>query len=358
MCFEGRYHIVFNGEIYNFNEVREELGPSVSEWQSRSDTEVILAAYARWGVACLSRFRGMFAFAIWDSHARVLFAARDRLGVKPLYYHHSSKALTYASRPHALFSLDPTLSRRIDEQALRIYLEAGHIPAPLSIFEDIRKLPPAHFMVLDEHGLKIQRYWDFRQIRPERSWLKRSEEDLLDELDELLTRSVRLRMIGDVPLGACLSGGIDSSLVIAKMCRYSEKPVSTFTIGFLDPRYDESSHALRVANHLGTAHISELLRVDDLLELMPTFLEQFDEPFFDYSAFPSMALYRLARKHVTVALTGDGGDELFGGYHYYRIVKGLAPFYSLPRWARGASAQLAAWSGTHESKLVAGALRP
>ena len=208
---DGRYIIVYNGEIYNFRELRAIIDPIHSSWQSNSDTEVILAAYAKWGPGCVKRFHGMFAFAIWDRQEKILFAARDRMGVKPFYYHHSSDCFAFASRPRALFPLVPTLSRDIDEQALRFYLESGYVSAPYSIYNDVRKLPPAHYLLMDGNGLRLERYWDFRHIRPENAWVNRSEEDLLDELDEIVSRTVRSRMISDVPLGAFLSGGIDSS---------------------------------------------------------------------------------------------------------------------------------------------------
>jgi len=353
---DGRFVIVFNGEVYNFLELRRELDPDESHWGSRSDTEVVLAAYARWGVGCLSRFRGMFAFAIWDRLEQRLFAARDRMGVKPFYYHADARDFLFASRPRALFALKPELNSEIDNQALRFYLEIGYIPAPWSFHPGIRKLPPAHYLLLDRDGLKIERYWDFRHIEPRHDWANRSEDDLLDELDEIVTRCVLLRMISDVPLGAFLSGGIDSSLVVAVMARHANRPVKTFTIGFDESVYDESSHAARVAAHLGTDHYTEHLRVDGLLNLLPSFFDEYDEPFFDYSAFPTMAVSRAARRHVTVSLSGDGGDELFGGYHYYRIAHQLEPFFRIPRPLRMVMAGLARSVPSHKMKLLGAAL--
>jgi len=300
---DERYIIVYNGEIYNFIELRQHLADSIEHWKSNSDTEVILAAYSKWGVECVNRFHGMFAFAIWDRQEKVLFAARDRMGVKPFYYHYSNECFAFASRPRALFLLNNRLSREIDVQALRLYLDCGYIPAPYSIYEDIRKLPPAHYLTVIKNKLTIKRYWDFRQITVEPSWESRKEEDLIDELDEIISRSVRSRMISDVPLGAFLSGGIDSSLVVAIMAKYSSHPVKTFTIGFNEKDYDESDYAQSVANYLGTEHHCEKMKVDELLQLMPKFLEEFDEPFFDHSAFPVMAVSRMARKFVTVSPT-------------------------------------------------------
>jgi asparagine synthase (glutamine-hydrolysing) len=354
---DGRYVIVYNGEVYNFLTLRDELAGHWGEWRSQSDTEVILAAYARWGPACLERFHGMFSFAIWDRQTRSLFAARDRMGVKPFYYHADPGSVLFASRPRALFALDPELSREIDVQALRYYLECGYVPAPLSIHTSIRKLEPGHWLRWKDGALEVERYWDSRSIATEAGWRRRSEEDLLDELDEVVSRSVKSRLVSDVPLGAFLSGGIDSTLVVAMMTRFSSSPVETFTIGFSDRRFDESPHARAVADHLGTEHHCETLEVDGLLGLMDTFREEFDEPFYDYSAFPTMALSRSARQHVTVSLSGDGGDELFGGYHYYRYVKMLHLVSGVPAPLRRAGAHALAAIPDHRAKVLSGALR-
>lgn len=354
---DQRYVIVFNGEIYNFLELRRQLGSGDDDWQSHSDTEVILSAYAKWGEQCVTRLQGMFAFAIWDRQAKVLFAARDRMGVKPFYYHYSRDCFAFASRPRALFSLKPNLSANIDEQALRFYLESGYVPAPFSIHQALRKLPPAHYILIKNNKLTLTRYWDFRHIAPEHAWEIRREDDLLDELDEIVTRGVRSRMISEVPLGAFLSGGIDSSLVAAIMMKYSSQPTKTFTIGFEDKNYDESNHALAVAKKLGTDHFCDYLKVDDLIELMPTFISEYDEPFFDSSAFPTMAVSKLARQHVTVSLSGDGGDELFGGYHYYQIAKALNPFFKMPFALRKFISLLVRTMPSHQLKLLSGALR-
>jgi asparagine synthase (glutamine-hydrolysing) len=354
---DGRFVIVYNGELYNFRELRRNLGGDGGQWRSNSDTEVILAAYAQWGVVCLERFHGMFAFTIWDREEKVLFAARDRMGVKPFYYHHSSNCFAFASRPRALFPLVQTLSRETDAQALRFYLDTGYVPAPHSIYKDVRKLPPAHYLLINNKGLHLERYWDFRHIQPETSWIHRNEEDLLDELDEIVSRAVSSRLISDAPLGAFLSGGIDSSLVVAIMARRLSQPVKTFTIGFAEKVYDESPHAQAVADYLGTKHYCEYLQVNDLLDLLPTFQQEYDEPFFDSSAFPVMAVSRLARKHVTVSLSGDGGDELFGGYHYYQIAQKLNLFFRLPAQLRRGISLLVSLLPQHQFKLLAGALR-
>jgi asparagine synthase (glutamine-hydrolysing) len=352
----GRYMIVFNGEIYNFAEVKAEIGADYP-WQSASDTEVILAAYVRWGTACLARFRGMFAIAIWDSELAELFVARDRLGVKPLYFHAGEGVFAFASRPRALYHLLPNLSRQFDRQAIRYYLEAGYIPAPYSCHEAIRKLEPGHFLRVNAQGLSKQCYWSLDAIAPDPALESASEEALLDQLDALIDDSVRLRLVSNVPVGAFLSGGIDSSLVAAYMRKHASGPVKTYTVSFEDPQYDESVHAQAVADHLHTEHLCEQMSPASLLALMPTYLAEYDEPFFDYSAFPVMAVSRLARRHVTVSLSGDGGDEAFGGYHYYRIAQALSTLQRFPRLLRLGVAALVGLLPGHKMRLLGSALK-
>lgn len=352
-----RYVCVFNGEIYNFRALREQLASGNDFWAGSSDTEVLLVAYATWGEDCLDHFDGMFAFAIWDRQTRRLFAARDRLGEKPFYFHWDGRRFAFASRPTALFELLPDISRAYDPQALRLYLESGYVPAPFSAHMQLRKLPAAHALTVSECGIELRRYWDLRRIEPNEDWGRRNPDDLADELEEIVSRSVALRMVADVPLGAFLSGGIDSSLVVAMMKRHASGPVKTFTIGFDEQCYDESPVAAAIAAHLGTDHYCQQLRADDLLALVPEFFAQFDEPFFDSAAFPTMAVSSLARQHVTVSLTGDGGDELFGGYHYYRIARALAPLYALPGWLRQGVAGVVDLVHSHRARLLGGALR-
>jgi asparagine synthase (glutamine-hydrolysing) len=352
---DARYVIVFNGEIYNHMEIRAELGDVI--WKGRSDTETVLVAYSRWGVDCLKKFHGMFAFAIWDTIEQKLFAARDRMGVKPFYYYHDTDVIAFASRPRALFKLLPSLSDEFDAQGLRYYLQCGYFPSAHSIYNSVNKLPPAHYLTFSKGRVEVCRYWDFQSIVPECAWEERSEKELIDELDTILSNSIGLRMVSDVPLGAFLSGGIDSSLVVAMMARHASQPIKTFTIAFDEKEYDESAQARMVADYLGTEHYCERMRIDDLIELMPTFAEEYDEPFFDSSAFPVMAVSRLARQHVTVALSGDGGDELFGGYHYYQIADKLQHIFRLPLPVRHSIAALLSMLPNHRLKLLAGALR-
>ena len=354
---DGRFVCVYNGEIYNSYQLREQLGGDEFPWRGHSDTEVLLEGWRKWGVGLLDHIDGMFAFAVWDRKERKLFLARDRMGEKPCYYHWDGYHFGFSSRPKPLFELFPRLSTEYDQQALRFFLESGYVPAPHSIHKDIRKLPAAHYLCVDESGIEVHRYWDFRGIEPEESWQRRSENDLLDEMDELISRSVRQRMISDVPLGAFLSGGIDSSLMVAMMARQTNAPIKSFTIGFEEKTYDESGDAKLIADYLGTEHHCEYLRVNNLLDLLPSFLHHYDEPFFDSAAFPTMAVSQLAREHVTVSITGDGGDELFGGYHYYQIARFLNPFFSMPGWVRNSAAHMANLVPKHNFKLLSVALR-
>ena len=347
---DGRYVLTYNGEIYNYRELRAELG---GDWRSDSDSEVILRAYARWGKAFLRRLRGMFALGIWDRHEKRLLLARDRLGVKPLYYAQRNGAVLFASRPQALFAYDPQLSTDLDLIGLSLYLEAGYFPAPFTLHNAVRKLPAGHMLEFADGKASVSAYWNPLGIEPIPAWRDRAEADLLDELDALLTASVKARLISDVPLGAFLSGGIDSSTVVALMSKLASGPVKTFTIGFREPQYDESRHAAAVAKVFGTEHRQEMLSVDDLLALVPSFHEHFDEPFFDSSAFPALAVSRLARKHVTVALGGDGGDELFGGYHYYSILHRVAPAFRMPQVLRSGAAQMIRLAPSHRAQLLA-----
>lgn len=317
---EEKIWITYNGEIYNFLDIRKELEKKGYKFKSKTDTEVIIYAYKEWGTDCLRRFNGMFAFGIYDNRAKVLFMARDRIGKKPLYYmqdKHNGK-FAFASELKALLR-DKNISREIDIEALNFYFTFGYIPGELCIFKAIRKLPPAHAMVyhLDNRQLKIWSYWDVPPLQDRCP----SEAEILEELEILLEDAVRLRMISDVPLGAFLSGGIDSSLVVAMMSRLSSKPVKTFSIGFKKNKFNELPHARIVADHFRTDH-HELLVEPDAFSILPDLVRQFDEPFADSSMIPAYYVSKATREHVTVALSGDGGDELFGGYtrYYWAVI--------------------------------------
>ncbi len=303
--------IVFNGEIYNFQSLRRECEAAGDAFQSHTDTEVILALYRRFGIDCLKFLRGMFALAIWDEPQQRLFMARDRVGKKPFNYALTQTGLAFCSELHPL-ARHPGVDNGMDMEALELYLQCQFIPAPWTIYRGIRKLQPAHYAIYDQSGLKIERYWEIDY----RNKIQISEANALDTLEEKLTEAIRLRMIADVPLGALLSGGVDSSIVVALMAKLSKEPVSTFSIGFEEENFNELPFAQQVAERCGTLHHPEIIKGDIAL-LLPKMIRHYGEPFADSSAVPSFFVSATARRHVTVALNGDGGDELLGGYPRY-----------------------------------------
>ena len=303
--------IVFNGEIYNFQALRKDCEAAGARFRSHSDTEVILALYRRYGVDCLHHLRGMFAIALWDAQRRRLFLARDRVGKKPLNYALTDEGLIFCSEIDPL-ARHPAVSRDMDPEALELYLQLQYIPAPWTIYRHIRKLPPAHYALLDVDGLRIERYWNVDYNRKVRI----SEQDALDGLEEELTEAVRLRMISDVPLGALLSGGVDSSVIVALMAKLSGTPIRTFSIGFREGAFNEIPYAQQAADRCGTIHHPEIVE-GDVAHLLPMLARHYGEPYADSSAVPSFFVSQVARRHVTVAMNGDGGDELLGGYPRY-----------------------------------------
>ena len=315
----GALSIVFNGEIYNFADLRAELIDKGHGFRSHSDTEVILAAYREWGKECLARFNGMFAFALFDARQQTVFLARDRAGEKPLFYHQAGGVLRFASELKALLA-DPALARRIDPAALDCYLAMGYVPGDRCMLQGFNKLPPAHALLFDlQTGQdKIWRYWQLPELEATSS-RPVDEAALLDELEALLEDAVRRQMVADVPVGVLLSGGLDSSLITAMAVRSSSQ-VQTFTIGFPGHgKLDETEHARLIARHFGTRH-TELMAEDATADLLPRLAHQFDEPMVDSSIIPTFLVSQLVRQNCTVALGGDGGDELFGGYgHYSRL---------------------------------------
>jgi len=311
----GRFVMVFNGEIYNFRKLRGELESRGARFRGHSDTEVMLAAFDAWGIVeSLRRFNGMFAFAVWDNQRQELTVARDRLGEKPLYYGWVGDTLIFGSELKALRRF-PGFEPKIDRSVLPLYFAYGYIPTPFTIFTEVSKLPPATYLTVSrgERGRPIA-YWSLAGVVEERRFVD-SEADAREQTHALLQDAVRIRLEADVPLGALLSGGIDSSLIVALMQSASSIPVRTFTIGFPDARYDEAPAAKAVAAHLGTYHTE--LRVDpvDALDLIPRLPTIYDEPFADASQIPTSLVFQLARRHVTVVMSGDGGDELFAGYN-------------------------------------------
>lgn len=310
---DGSSVIIFNGEIYNFRELRRELEGRGATFRTRSDTEVILRAYEAWGVECLSRLRGMFAFAIWDKARRRLLLARDRVGIKPLVYAWDGRRLLFGSEIKALLE-DAAVSRELDWEALRDFLTHHYISSPRTIFRSIRKLPPASYLVLDldRPEPEVHRYWDLRFVPDSRP----TEADWLDGLRWHLTDAVRSHLVSDVPIGAFLSGGVDSSAVVALMAQATEGRVRTFSIGFDEGDFDELAHAREVARRYDTQHFEYVVKAN-ALEMLPRLAWQFDEPFADSSALPTYYVSKITREHVTVALSGDGGDENFVGYTRY-----------------------------------------
>lgn len=317
--------IAFNGEIYNYRELRAECEAAGDRFNSQSDTEVILALYRRFGVACLDKLRGMFAFAIWNEANQELFVARDRVGKKPFMYSMSGNRFAFCSELSGL-SAQTWLDREIDAQALELYLQLQYIPAPWTIYKGIRKLPPAHYAIFSRNGLIVKKYWDVDY----KTKIRVRESDAIDGLEEHLRKAVRLRMISDVPIGALLSGGVDSSLIVALMAQMSGEPVRTFSVGFREEAFNELPFAQQVATAYGTKHQPEILD-SDIETMLPLVVKRYGEPFADSSAVPSFLVSQAARRHVTVALNGDGGDELLGGYPRYRLtaaqrlVAGLVP---------------------------------
>lgn len=336
----GRFVIAFNGEVYNFSDLRRELEQHGHSFRGHSDTEVILAAFEQWGIRdAVRRLVGMFAMAVWDADRRELSLYRDRLGKKPLYVYHEPGLITFGSELKALIA-GPSFDRSIDHAALASYFRYLYVPAPKSIFQQAIKLPPAHILTVSDPTLSLpasQPYWSLRDVAT--NGLARpfagSEAEAIDELETLLAEAVRCRMYSDVPLGALLSGGIDSSTVVALMQEASSRPVKTYTIGFVEEEFDEARHAARVAKHLGTDHSELMLTAEDAHSLVPRLADIFDEPFADPSQLPTLLVSQLARQEVTVALCGDGGDELFGGYNRYVYgARVLARVNRIPRAVR------------------------
>jgi asparagine synthase (glutamine-hydrolysing) len=322
----GRWVLSYNGEIYNHAELRDELAASGRTFRGHSDTEVLVEACAAWGVeATLRKLTGMFAFAVWDRAARTLTLARDRIGIKPLFWGRYGELFLFASEIKGLRA-HPGWRPEIDRESLCAYMRWGHVPAPYGIYRGLHKLMPGEFLVLAPGGEpRVASYWDPAQVvaAAQSDPLQIGEAEALEGLDSLLGDAIARRMVADVPLGAFLSGGIDSSLVVALMQAHSSRPVNTFTIGFQEKRYDESAYARAVAKHLGTAHSEVMVSSEDAIALVPELPYWFDEPLAIRSQIPVMMLCRLARRDVTVALSGDGGDELFGGYPGYYIVRAV-----------------------------------
>jgi len=325
MCDEsGKVVIVFNGEIYNFLDLRRRLEKMGHLFRSMSDTEVILEAYREWGTDCLRKLNGMFAFCIYDDCKRIFFLARDRAGEKPLYYRVSDQQFSFASELKALMA-DPGTQRKLNLEAVNYYLAYGYVPCPMSILQGVEKLPQAHAMVydIDKGSPRRWKYWDLPESVVNNN---ASIENLCDEFESLLRDSIRRQMVSDVPLGVLLSGGCDSSLVTALASEVSLKPLRTFTVSFPGhTKYDEAPFARIVADHFGTEH-TEIVANETSADVMEELAAQFDEPLADHAMIPTYLISKAIRQHATVALSGDGGDELFGGYPHYASLLRLERF--------------------------------
>ncbi len=340
----GRWVLSYNGEVYNFRLLADELRALGHHFRGHSDTEVMLAAVEQWGVAAATaRFVGIFAFALWDRQERALHLVRDHVGVKPLYYGTAGSTVVFGSELKPLV-LYPGFDRTVDRGALALSLRHNCIPAPYSIYRDARKLPPGSILTIDASGMQHGpvAYWSARDVAESgsRNPLQLSDAEATDALEARLREAIGLQMMADVPLGAFLSGGVDSSTVVALMQAQSARPVRTFSIGFPEARYDEAQAARAVATHLGTEHTELYVTPDDALALIPQLPRYFDEPFSDSSQLPTMLVSALARKHVTVSLSGDGGDELFAGYNRHVLAENLwRKLRNVPRPVRSLAAR-------------------
>jgi len=346
----GRWVCIFNGEVYNHEEMRQELRKGGVPFRGHSDTEVIVAAVERWGIeAAVQRFVGMFAIALWDREERVLHLIRDRMGIKPVFVHAEPGRVAFGSELKSILAI-PGLDRSLNHDALLAYLRRLHVPGPLSIYKRVTKLLPGHILSIRSAEEPLPApvpFWSVEEHALEGLANPiHDEAAALERLDKLLQMAVVQRMIADVPLGAFLSGGIDSSLVVALMQEASSRPVQTFSIGFDDPEHNEAPHAAAVARHLGTDHTESILTAEDARSMVPALPVFFDEPFADPSAIPNLLVCRMARTSLTVALSGLGGDEVFGGYNRYTQLERASSLLGLPR------------SGRHLASRSLGALSP
>lgn len=356
----GRYVIAFNGEIYNHLKLREALAGCV--WRGHSDTETLLAAMAAWGVdTTLKKCVGMFAFALWDREAHTLTLARDRFGEKPLYYGRQGDVFLFGSELKAL-KAHPAFRAEIDRDALTLYLRHGYIPAPHSIYKGIFKLPPGTWVQVSA-GLEVGEpiiYWSARQAAEsgQRNLFEGGEVEAVQELERLLQQSIAGQMMADVPLGAFLSGGVDSSAVVALMQAESSRPVKTFTIGFKDQDYNEAEYAHAVAKHLGTEHTELYVTPQQAMAVIPQLPHIYDEPFADSSQIPTCLVSKMAREQVTVSLSGDGGDELFGGYNRYSLGEKIGKIARFPLPLRSAMAGMITGFSPKQWDVVMGSVSP
>lgn len=320
--------LIFNGEMYNFKEHRGELKKKGHRFKTRTDAEVVLHLYEEYGTGCLEHIRGMFAFAIWDAAKKRLFLARDRLGQKPLYYRANNKRIIFGSEIKAIMA-DAEIPRKVDPHSLSHFLTFQYVPSPRTMFEGIKKLPPAHYLICENGDVKIERYWSLSYSNT----LNIDETEAIERFRELFEEAVSLRLISDVPLGVFLSGGVDSSVVASTMARLSDQPIKTFSVGFSNSRFNELPYAAKLARRLGAEHHSFVVK-PDCLDILPKLIRHYNEPFADPSAIPTYYVSKMAKTKVTVALNGDAGDEAFAGYDRY-ITNKIASYYDrLPEGLR------------------------
>ena len=312
---DGRIQVSYNGEIYNYREIREELRSKGHAFRTECDTEVLVRAYEQWGIGCLDRFIGMFALAVWDGRKNELYLARDRVGIKPLYYYMENGLFLFASELKAIMR-HPGFGRRISPDGLALFLRYDYVRSPYTIFENTFKLEPGCYLCLKNGEARKRRYWDAAECWNAEPW-DMDEEEACDMFEEILADSIRYRLVSDVPVGVFLSGGIDSSLVTAMLRKNSPEPLKTFTIGFEDDEYNEAVWAKKVAEYLGTDHVETYVSDDEAAETVFDIPSIYDEPFADSSSIPTCAVSRLAGRHVKVVMSADGGDELFCGYNDY-----------------------------------------
>lgn len=333
--------IVFNGEVYNFMDVRQKLELEGNKFETQTDTEVILKAFKAWGKEMVHHFRGFFAFAIYNRQTQKLTLCRDRVGVKPLFWYWKDGLFLFASELKA-FHEHPKFDKTINPEAVSLYLQQGYIQYPYCIFQYAHKLSAGAYLELDTNqAIEISKYWDVQEVYAKSTIRQASEEALTEELEALLTESFELRMVADVPVGAFLSGGIDSSIVTALLQKKEGRQLKTFTIGFHDKEYNEAEHAKAVAQHLGTDHHELYCTEKDFERVIPLLPEMYDEPFGDSSGIPTYLVAQMAREQVTVSLSADGGDELFGGYTKYDITQNFYPkIKKIPRFIRSGLGQL------------------
>jgi asparagine synthase (glutamine-hydrolysing) len=338
---DGRVQAVFNGEVYNFRELRKELRARGHRFESETDSEVVLRAYEEWGAGCFERFNGMFAVAIWDALRRRMLLGRDPAGQKPLYFAHRPRRWLLVASTLAPLIAYAGSELGVDQKAVNDYVRFGFPPDGRAMLEDVRTVHPGSVVIVDEGKEPVlHRYFDLTAHAEQASPRKGDERELVEEFRDLMRSAVRTRLVSDVPLGAFLSGGVDSSLIVALMAEHEREAVKTYTIGFDDPAFDESVHAAEIAKHLGVKNTVEVLRGRDVLDQLPDIVRYFDEPMADYSVLPTLAVSKLAKRHVTVALTGDGADEEFGGYKYYLAQRLMEPYTRfVPRPARAMAAK-------------------